>query len=149
MNTQLQENLNRIGNSQTCPVAVMFKDGKILTGHRHYTKDKWKDVSVWTIPGGRSDEGETIEETLRREVYEEVGITSFEIEDFIGQTEGAKAGDVVPIFYCTTTEEAKLMEPEKFSEWKWVTIEDYVKNEEYSGFSPIARGVIVEYLKNK
>lgn len=149
MKTELQEILNRIGNSQTCPVALMIKDGKILTGHRHYTKDKWKDVSVWTIPGGRCDEGETIEETLRREVYEEVGITSFEIEDFIGQTEGAKAEDVVPIFYCTTNEEAKLMEPEKFSEWKWVTIEDYVKNEEYSGFSPIARGVIVKYLNSK
>ena len=145
----MKKQLLKISNQQTCPIAVLVRDGKILTGHRHYTKDKWKDVSVWTIPGGRSDSGETIEQTLRREVYEEVGINEFEIVDFIGEAEGANVGDIVPIFLCTTNQEANLMEPEKFSEWRWVTKDDYLNNEEYSGFSPVARETIVKYLKER
>lgn len=142
MNNQLVKQ----GNNVICPIAVIVKDNKILTGHRHYTPDKWKKISVWTIPGGRSDLGETVEQTLRRETAEEVNITDLKILDFIGEVPGAKEGDVVLIFYCTTEQEFKLMEPEKFSEWKWVAIEDYVAGEMYSGFNPSARKMIIDYL---
>lgn len=94
-------------------------------GHRHYTPDKWKKISVWTVPGGRCDEGEKIEETLRREVREETGITDLEIIEYLGQVSGAKDGDIVPIFACKTLQEPTLMEPEKFSEWSWKEFEEY------------------------
>jgi 8-oxo-dGTP pyrophosphatase MutT (NUDIX family) len=142
----MQQILNRPGDGILCAVAIMIKDGKILIGHRHYTKDKWKDISVWTIPGGRSDVGETIEQTLRREVAEEVGIKNFTIIDFIGEVSGAKEGDVVLIFHCETVEDATLMEPEKFSEWKWVSVDEYITEEKYSGFNPTAKQKIVKYL---
>jgi mutator protein MutT len=35
----------------------------------------------WDIPGGRIQEGQTVEETLRREVEEETGITKMEAEE--------------------------------------------------------------------
>lgn len=143
----MKNELIKKGDGITCPIAVIVKDGKILTGHRHYTPDKWKKISVWTIPGGRSDIGETIEQTLRREVTEEVNITDLEILDFIGEVPGAKDGDVVLMFYCITKQEAKLMEPEKFSEWKWVPIQDYIAGEAYSGFNPPARQMITNYLQ--
>lgn len=139
--------LKEIGNKFKCPTAIMMRDGKVLTGYRNYTKDKYKDISVWTTPGGRCDAGENLEEALRREVLEEVGITDFEIVDFIGEVPGAKEGDIVPIFFCTTKEDAKLMEPEKFSEWRWVEKDEYANNEKYGGFNPVARKLIVEYLK--
>lgn len=142
----MNDQLTKQGDGITCPIAVIVKDDKVLTGHRHYTPDKWKKISVWTIPGGRSDLGETIEQTLRRETAEEVNITDLEILDFIGEVPGAKDGDVVLMFYCTTNQDAQLMEPEKFSEWRWVTIKDYLNKEEYSGFNPSARKMITDYL---
>ena len=143
----MEEKLNEIGTELKCPIAIMIRDGKILTGLRNYTKDKWKEISVWTCPGGRCDKGETLKETLIRETQEEVGITEFEILDFIGEVPGAKEGDVVSMFFCKTKQDFKLMEPEKFSEWRWVLIDDYITNNEYSGFNNVARKMIVEYLQ--
>ena len=125
----------------------MMREGKILTGFRHYTKDKWKKISVWTVPGGRCDKGETIREALTREIQEEVGITEFEIVDFIGEVSGAKEGDIVPIFLCTTKQDFILMEPEKFSEWRWITKDEYIDEKQYSGFNSGAKKLITDYLK--
>lgn len=136
--------LNKLGDGITCPIALIMKDGKFLVGYRNYTPDKWKKISVWTIPGGRSDLGETIEETLRREVAEEVNITDLKILDFIGEAPGAKEGDVVLVFYCTTKQDALLMEPEKFSEWRWVSLKEY--EEIYISFNPEVREMIINYL---
>lgn len=141
-----EERLNEIGSDKKCPVAILVREGKILTGQRNYTKDKWKDITVWTIPGGRCDMGETLEQTLRREVAEEVGVTDFKIEDFIGEVPGAKEGDIVPIFFCTTSQDATLMEPEKFSEWRWVPIQEYVADETYLGLNPAAAKLVVDFL---
>lgn len=142
----MKDQLIKEGNNLICVIAIIVKDGKVLTGLRNYTQDKWKEISVWTNPGGRSEEGETIEQALRREVSEEVDISELEIIDFIGEVPGAKEGDILKIFYCITTQDAKLMEPEKFSEWRWVSIADYLMDDEYGGFNPEARRMITDYL---
>jgi len=140
--------LSADGDISVCPTAAMVRDNKILLGLRNYTPDKWKEISVWTTPGGRCDLGETIEETLCREVKEEVGITDFEIVDFIGEVPGAKEGDRVLIFYCVTFQDAELMEPEKFSGWRWVPIEEYLAGTPWNEMNPEAYKMISEYLKN-
>lgn len=118
------ENLDKEGDGILCPMAIIIRDNKVLLGLRNYTADKWKEISVWTSPGGRSEKGETLRQTLERECKEEIGITDLKIEKFIKQIPGAKEGDVVLVYRCTTNQEPKLMEPEKFSEWKW-----FAKNE--------------------
>lgn len=121
------DELKKIGDKHTCTSAVIIKDNKILLGLRHYTPDKWKNISVWTTPGGRCDEGETIEDNLRRETLEETGIKNLEILEFLGKIPAAKKGDTLYVFKCTTNEEPKLMEPEKFSDWKWFNLNEIPK----------------------
>lgn len=128
INNELSEKLSEHGTDKTCPGIFLFKNGKMLIGLRHYTPDKYKEISVWTIPGGRMDPGETIEETLRRETREETGITDFTIEKFCGTLPGAKPGDVFYGFVGSTEQEPKLMEPEKFSEWRWVSPSEIPEN---------------------
>ena len=36
---------------------------------------KWRDTGIWTVPGGRVEPGETVEETVYRELLEETGAT--------------------------------------------------------------------------
>jgi 8-oxo-dGTP diphosphatase len=141
----MEEKLKEIGGTNKCPVAILIRDNKILFGQRNYTKD----MSVWTIPGGRCEEGETLEEALRREVYEEVGISDLKIIGFAGETSGAKEGDLLEIFFCTTEQDYKLMEPEKFSEWRWVPKDEYIVEGKYSGFNLNARKIILDNFPNQ
>lgn len=122
------ENLDKDGDGILCPMAVIIRDNKILLGLRHYTPDKWKKISVWTIPGGRSEKGETIGTTLLREAEEEIGVTDLTIESYLGEIEGMKAPDKVLLFKCNTNQEPKLMEPEKFGEWKWFGKDEIPEN---------------------
>jgi len=141
----MEEQLSRAGTANLCPIAVITREGRLLMGHRHYTSDKWKEISVWTIPGGRCDAGETIEETLRREVKEETDIADLQINEYLGEVPGAKESDKVVLFGCTTSQEPKLMEPQKFSEWKWIDFDVY-KNGEMGVWSPNARELILAYI---
>ncbi len=147
----LRDELLKMGNPNICPGAVIVKNACILLGYRNYTPDKWKSISVWTTPGGRSDAGESVEQALRREVLEEVGISDLTIIDYIGEFAGANEAlpDRVPMFYCTTSEEPTLMEPEKFSEWKWIPLEDYWKGAPYNAMNPAGHKAIGEYLKKR
>ena len=122
------EALQKVGDTTVCPAAVVIKNGKVLMGYRHYTPDKWKKISVWVFPGGRCEAGETVEAALRREIKEEAGITDVEFLSYLGELPGAKQGDIVLMFACSTLREPRLMEPEKFSEWRWFGLEELPEN---------------------
>ncbi len=50
---------------------ALVRDGKVLLIKRAY--DPYK--GLWTLPGGRLEPGETIEQCVIREVAEEIGVT--------------------------------------------------------------------------
>lgn len=59
----------------TASVIVIDSDGKILLQHR-------RDNNFWGLPGGAMEIGESFEETARREVFEETGLTVGKLDLF-------------------------------------------------------------------
>jgi mutator protein MutT len=52
-------------------VAIMEHNGKYFIAQRS-KKDSYENL--WEFPGGKQEEGETIQECLKRELHEELGI---------------------------------------------------------------------------
>ena len=111
-----------------CAAVFLFKNDKVLLGLRHYKREDGSLNSLWTVPGGKADEGESIEDALRREVKEEVGITEYTIEKQLGVVPGLTDEFVVHVFLGSTQQEPTLCEPDKFSEWKWFPLDDVPSN---------------------
>ena len=93
---------------------------------------------VWRVPGGRTEFGEKLEETLIREMMEETGI-KFENPKFIdwGQDqqfhvrEQKETSRLLMFFYVKTNKEPKL-DPDEAEDFKWVTLDELklIKNKE-------------------
>jgi ADP-ribose pyrophosphatase YjhB (NUDIX family) len=67
-------------------------------------------------------------DTLKREISEEIGVSDITPIRVIGQKEGVKEGDRVYFVECEISGEPKLMEPEKFKEWKWFPVNELPDN---------------------
>lgn len=63
--------------------AVIIEDGKVLTMFRRKVKDEVVN-EYYVIPGGGQDEGETLEETVTRELKEEMNV-DIKILGYLGQ----------------------------------------------------------------
>jgi 8-oxo-dGTP diphosphatase len=75
--------------------ALIFEDGYVLLAHR-------RDIDWWNLPGGGMEAGETVDEALRREVYEETGLV-VEIEQLVGVYSKPQKQEVVLTFRCHVT----------------------------------------------
>src|SRR3989442_15383167 len=76
--------------------ALIFDDqGRVLLGLR-------RDIDWWNLPGGGMEAGETVDEALRREVYEETGLV-VEIEQLVGVYSKPQKQEVVLTFRCHVT----------------------------------------------
>lgn len=92
-----------------------------------------KPGSYWDIPGGRVLNGHTIEETLRREIEEETGLTTLEsfepIDTVVSNIEiplegEQKAGLVLSIYNCHLRSELKVRLSEEHTECSWFSPEE-------------------------
>ncbi len=66
----------------TVTAAIIEKEGRILAARK---KEGLHLAGYWEFPGGKLEEGETPEECLRRELYEEFGI-SCTVEQFVANS---------------------------------------------------------------
>ena len=128
---------------------MILKDGKVLLGKRHEDKEKatgLKEVGSWTMPGGKLEYGETFEECGIRETIEECGIDLNKLKLIcINNNKNEHAHFVTIGLFCDDFfGEAKVMEPDKITEWKWFSLD----NLPIPLFSPSAK-VIESYKSNK
>ncbi|MBP3284782.1 MAG: NUDIX domain-containing protein [Clostridia bacterium] len=105
---------------------IELKDGKVLS-----TRSKGKDV--YYFPGGKRDGEETDEETLIREVKEEldVAVKPESIEyygKFEAQAHGKEEGILVQMTCYTAKYEGELKPSSEIEEIVWLTYRDREKS---------------------
>jgi len=104
---------------------MILKDGKVLLGYRHENPEKASSLlhgeGTWTMPGGKLHFQEKLKEGATREVFEETGIKVKDLEAISISNDIVSDAHFVTIgFLCKDFEgEAKVMEPEEITEWKW------------------------------
>ena len=72
--------------------ALIFEEGTVLLAHR-------RDIDWWNLPGGGMEVGETVDEALRREVYEETRL-EVEVAQLVGVYSKPQKQEVVLTFRC-------------------------------------------------
>ena len=72
--------------------ALIFSEGKILLALR-------RDIDWWNLPGGGMEVGETVDEALQREVYEETRL-EVKVAQLVGVYSKPQKQEVVLTFRC-------------------------------------------------
>ncbi|MBI4250564.1 NUDIX hydrolase [Candidatus Uhrbacteria bacterium] len=101
---------------------------------------------VWRVPGGRPEWGETVEETLIREMREETSI-QFEQPRFLGFGQDQqfhivrnKETSRVVLYFHVKTDKEPLLDPEEAQDHRWVSLEEMKK------LNPI-EGALVDFFQ--
>lgn len=105
------------------------QEGKILLLLADVTKHRNNTEPYWDIPGGRIKEGDSVLETLQREIDEETGMKAGNPEFMTAVVsnhqipiEGDKwAGLVLIIYKVTISGSDKVTISEEHSDYEWVT----------------------------
>ncbi len=132
---------------------MLWRDGKILLGLRNSDPAKAQSAlrgeGTWTMPGGKLEFGETIEEGAKRETLEETGIILNDVRVICVNTEKNEHAHFITIgAYCDNftgefSNEPELKEPDEIVRWEWFDI-----NNLPSPMFPSSAHIIVNY-RNK
>lgn len=85
---------------------------------------KWR--GSWGVPGGKVDWGESLEEALKREFQEEVGLNLSHIkfallQEAVCDTQFYKEAHFILINYYARSDQEAIAPNEEIEEWAWVT----------------------------
>ena len=113
---------------------ILNEDNKVLTLRRSEAND-YKPL-YWDIPGGTVDVGETVEETLEREINEETSLIIKPIKPiyvYSNLDQVPKRQTAQIIYLCKYISGKVVLNPEEHDEFKWI---DYngLKNQKNIAF---------------
>ncbi len=96
------------------------------------SKDSKVEPGTWMIPGGKVEFNEVMEETLKREAKEEIGV-DIEVENLICAVNHILPEEgqhwVAPTFRCRIKDgEPRVVEPHKHDEVKWFSLDKMPEN---------------------
>lgn len=106
---------------------IIFNDQKeVLLCHR-------QDYDLWNLPGGAMELGETPEETIKRELKEEIGV-DVEVIRLVGVYTKPEQADMVFCFECKLLD-TNIVLNEEADQFAWFSIDNLPKN--FSPKSPL------------
>ncbi len=108
---------------QLAASTTIFKDGKLLVVRRAHDPGRGR----WSLPGGRVEHGETLEQTVHREVAEETGL-AIDIVSLAGirevlPREGAN-GHYVVLSYAALWRSGEVVLNDEHDDSRWVAPDD-------------------------
>ena len=109
---------------------IMNEKGQILLQQRSLTKTK--NPGMWSKTGGHVDKGETPNEAIKREVFEEIGLSVkdediFNIEIFKSKNPKEHYYSYGYIFFTNFKEEDYILQKEEVEQVKYYSIEEMEK----------------------
>ena len=122
---------------------MIVKDKKVLLGYQTRSYEK----PCWAFPGGKVDDGETINQAVIREVKEECGLDVSDLEfiTFFEDIFQNSAHVISLVVKANSVQgEPKVLEPEKCKEWKWFDF-DYMPKDKTEN---VIRLIDSKYWKN-
>ncbi len=104
--------------------AIIVKDNKILITQKG---SKGRFAHKWEFPGGKVDTGETPEECILRELFEELRIR-IQVESFFCECiHTYPEGQNIVLAYCCSWQSGEITLTEH-SDYKWVSVEELLSN---------------------
>jgi ADP-ribose pyrophosphatase YjhB (NUDIX family) len=106
---------------EVCVGCVVIHDGQILLVQR----GSGAAVGAWSVPGGRVELGETLEQAARRELAEETGLVAGSLR-YLGHVERIGAGwhFVIHDFVADVEDAGALAAGDDAADAAWVPLDD-------------------------
>jgi 8-oxo-dGTP diphosphatase len=102
-------------------VGILRRNDKILICQR---KKGGRYELKWEFPGGKLEKGETTEQCLRRELFEELAITIHSVERIQTQSAFYEDGGLFNVAYCFISGFTGEIRNNVFEKIRWVTIDE-------------------------
>jgi len=107
---------------------ILNSGGKILALRRSGT-DPSRPLT-WDFPGGQLEDGENLEESMRREIREEAGIEVADLRVFDAYGNYDKQGEFwVMICYLAHSDAPEIVLSYEHDQYQWLTREEFLKLE--------------------
>lgn len=115
--------------------ALIMNDQKEILILKANPKELVDEKAHWDLPGGRIKEGDSVEETLRKEIKEELGVEGFRIiKPISGSISNIKIpvgnekfGLVLFVYLCELNVTKKFKLSFEHTEYKWASVEEAKK----------------------